>query len=150
GVWLDRWSFERRGELGPVVLDAAALSDAGLSASSLADSLRDNGDLRPTGLVTVRAPAILLTTASQFARWQGQLPAAVSAAIESAVIQGHDASGRFRTIPDWLGAGAEPHAFRRFQPQSGDWTDWESTEGEIAEAPIVVSSSVLAIAGLTL
>ncbi|MCI0456536.1 MAG: hypothetical protein L0Z62_06100, partial [Gemmataceae bacterium] len=173
GEALDLLALEAAQEQEVLVLDAVALDEAGLrpetpfpaapegAAAELAAPLWES-----LGLVYVSCrPAALLTTLRQFETWQTsagpERPLAVSVenAIAEAVAQGHDSSGRFRVVTDWLreneerGAkGAWPAAVLDLQAAL-PWTAWEPRAAATGEEKLfvvrqeVVPGVALALAG---
>lgn len=108
-------------DVGPLVVDARSLREAGLLATTSlppeADARTSSGSLRASavappweavGLVHIPCPAApLLTTRRQAEAWAAlgaSPPSAVALAVEEVAARGHDMSGRFRSIPDWLEA----------------------------------------------
>src|SRR5262249_24474687 len=112
-----------------LVLDAAALREAGLGPGH---RFRVDGggpdraseaegaalpSLGPLDLVYVPCrPAPLVTTRRQWHTWRrvagagadpdSAVPPSVAGAVADAAALGHDDSGRFRTVADWLGSPA--------------------------------------------
>jgi hypothetical protein len=149
-----RLAFEGLADQGEVlVLDSGALAEAGLSpgqsfqvpASQTAqepDPEEASGgpalaSLQPLGLVYVPCrPAPLVTTNRQWQAWQhsgargevenGPVPESVARAVSSATVNGHDSSGRFRTVVDWLGhPGPGPALDLAPVDAVAAWVDWE-------------------------
>ncbi len=151
GAWLERWTFEHRELVGAIVLDADALAEAGLRPSS-AIELKNNPNAIWTLLGLTPAPEELplLTTQRQMARWAAGIPADVASAIADAVNHGHDSSGRFTTVPDWLASADNHSKSSGFDSRTEGWTDWEAVSGPTTDDPILVETSVLTIFGLAI
>lgn len=104
-------------EYGPLVIDAAALRQAGIDSSTpLTRTKRGRNDTpwSSLGLVDIACPAgLLLTTRRQQSAWEavggtpGRAPLAVEQAAEQAVRDGHDRTGRFVIATDWV-TGQDP------------------------------------------
>jgi hypothetical protein len=169
GEVLHRLAFEQLKGQVALVLDAQAVRDAGLGSSSVLPA--DPGhpsEARPLGknwdLVYVLCPgAALLTTATQRNTWGTvPLPAAVEEAVLEATAYGQDASGRFRSVADWLRDQdpAQPSPIRLpayLLPDqvSGEsyagWTTWEPAAGAQSDAILwVVRYEVVPFIGLGL
>jgi hypothetical protein len=174
-------------EGGPLVVDTLALRAAGLSpdrtflvgagprpaAAGPEQAGPPLASLEPLGLICVLfRRAAVLTTLRQGRDWQ-QLhrgssvtetgPLADAAA--EAAGHGHDASGRFRTVTDWLDARPQRGGPRAAAGGEGDslletlppadalvsWTDWEEMTAASPGAPLrVVRASLPAGLGLGL
>jgi hypothetical protein len=167
-----------------LVLDTAALEESGLSAGTTFRVGKGDesalASLRPLDLVYVPCrPAPLVTTRRQWRAWQQGLgdpaeddpdldslvPESVTAAVATALADGHDLSGRFRTVLDWLnrqesGVRSQEPGVRRQEssgrpssltPDSVTWVDWEvTTGGEAEEALWVVRAGVPSAGGFVL
>jgi hypothetical protein len=167
GPTLEALVFEHLTKV-PVVVDAEALSAAGLSmGSSFAKSGVPIGeDPWSRGqLIFVPTPAgLLLTTRSQWQQWGGgdyAGPGALTDAIAQAVQTGHDSAGRLFTAAQWLRGGIYqpamlpgavptpaallPHSF------GPDWTVWDATAAAQAPQSLVVIRPVsIHLAGIVL
>jgi hypothetical protein len=156
--------FDGLREQGALVLDVTALREAGLSpATPLPPPVGAPEEARAfwerMGLVPVACRAgALLTTRRQAKAWRDALGpdlplgAFLTEPVAEAIAAGHESSGRFRTVADWLqirtGAGAagerraettapaEPWLPEALGP---DWSQWEAVPGaETTEALTVV------------
>src|SRR5205823_2328401 len=128
-----------------LIVDAVALREAGLRPETPIPAVPEGSTpetgaplWESLGLIYVPCrPAALLTTRRQLETWQngsasGQpLSASVEDALAEAVAQGHDRSGRFRAVADWLRAN-DQHGMRSAAPASLldlqsalPWTTWE-------------------------
>jgi hypothetical protein len=138
---------------GRLVIDSAALREAGVGAESLLaiDPPDGNSDQSPPwealGLSAVKAgPASLLTSTARARLWGtgGDPPALVIAAADEALSNGHDASGHYRTASDWIrhaAAEAREGATESIPdpgPSLAPWTEWEPAAGVADDATIVV------------
>jgi hypothetical protein len=181
-----------------LVLDAAALEDAGLHPGSTfrpgqAARVGETegpalASLAPLELVYVPCrPAPLVTTRRQWQAWQqagrgpwGEstssqdaaddareveelVPESVTSAVVAALTDGHDLSGRFRTVEDWLNhqeSGIRSQESARSPSSLGpdswlltpdSWVDWEVVAGVEAEETLwVVRTGVPSAGGLVL
>jgi hypothetical protein len=130
-----------------IVVDAAALAEAGLGPTSALPpptAAREQASAPFwEGLGLVHVPchaAALLTTRQQAERW-GALAGGTSTptrdveeAVRQAVLQGHDLSGRFVDARRWLAGGEGSAGFSREGTRLGDqgpgWTEWEFAPDE--------------------
>src|SRR5262249_35808676 len=143
------------------VLDVHAFRAAGLQTeTALAPRPAADSGGRTTlppawealGIIFVPCRAApLLTTRQQLAMWQSatgttSLPAGIDQAVAEAANFGHDNSGRFRTVLDWLQVQnqAEPNAAQHalpgelWNPLGMGGTDWEPLAGSVDEALLVI------------
>jgi hypothetical protein len=144
GEALDRLVFEQLRDQEMLVLDAWALREAGLGPATPLPA-PEGATPAPglfwerLGLVHVPCPAApLLTTRRQLDAWEtaggpgGPLAPSVREAVAEAVAHGHDQSGRFRVLADWLEGtppgppGTPPLLAQAIGP---DWTEWEPLPG---------------------
>jgi hypothetical protein len=160
-----------------LVLDAAALREAGLTpASAFTPGEAAGGDALPAPLfgplglayLPCRA-APLLTTRHQQGLWQAAsgddrpVSGAIEQAVAEAVAHGRDSSGRFQTAAYWLGARgpageeaegatpAGPVATLSSDSYGAGWTEWEALPGAGADgAVVVVRQAGVRSLGLTL
>ncbi len=172
GAALNRLDLDSLRGQTALVLDAEALRAAGLRPDTpLPPGSRPvpAGEGPPVweewGLVYVFCPgAALLTTRQERDSWPDDMGQTrpVSASIDQAVLEaaafGHDGSGRFRTVGDWL-SGSDPAAVARpagpGRPDSvdggADGTAWAPLAGaEDAETLWVVSQDLTLLLGLAL
>ncbi|MGE3807009.1 MAG: hypothetical protein AB7K24_20285 [Gemmataceae bacterium] len=143
-----------------IVVDAEALERQELTpAIVLAVSKRPPQGQTPAaqlsawtdlGLICVPAgQAFVLTTRKQLDRWLREgsahkIPDSLEEAVAAAVRHGHDPSGRFRSVPDWLRAeeyspprpGNAP-GLERFDFGS-NWLEWEPRADHLDDAGILV------------
>src|SRR5262249_10559099 len=155
GKALDRLAFDHLKDQR-LILDGRALRNAGLRPSTLLDSAvwapadakaSPAAPWEAVGLLYVPCQAgPLLTSRQQLAGWQAGcggsslLPAGIEEAVAEAVAFGHDRSGRFRTVPDWLQLydqgepSAEQAAWTHplWNPLSAGGTEWEPLPGGAA------------------
>jgi hypothetical protein len=180
GDALESLAFETLRGREPLVLDAAALREAGLGPQTPflpgpGTETRRPGDKETRrqgdgelaglpwedlGLVDVPGgAAALLTTRRQREAWQdttglgSALPAAIEEAIAEAAVHGQDRSGRFRGVADWLreAESGGPNAASSPEPLPMSWgTEWEPLAGAPEEALVVVRQDVVAGAALAL
>jgi hypothetical protein len=174
---LERLAFEFLQDQGPIIVHASALREAGIGPET---PLRVNpatpGQEMPLwenlGLVYVPFRAgPLLTTRRQWQLWQTEAGradvagAALENTVAAAVARGHDVSGHFRTVSDWLRSMADrtPGAgdgrsgaleaiaeFSSYDLLPG-WTEWESLAGSSAEEGVlVIRRDAVTTAGLGL
>jgi hypothetical protein len=162
---------------GPVVVDTAALREAGLGPNAAfppSDAAGPDGLppplFAPLGLTYLPSRAApLLTTRHQQELWQAAVgdarpvSGALAQAIAEAAAHGRDSSGRFQTVAYWLGARgpagedtatatlAGPVAALGADSFGAAWTEWEQLPGAAAEDELVVvhQGGVLAL-GVTL
>ncbi|MBL8797835.1 MAG: hypothetical protein JNM56_28315 [Planctomycetia bacterium] len=152
GRAVERFDFEFLKNFS-LIVDAEALQAAGvtpnslLSASAWERAPRAGQSPPPPwaslGLVCVPCRAApLLTTRQQLASWQssaasGVPGAGVQEALAEALAFGHDRSGRFRTVADWLhqgerqvgGTGGAGEWASSFGPLGNDECEWELLAG---------------------
>jgi hypothetical protein len=171
---IDRLAFRFLRDRAALVLDTAALTEAGLAANTAVPLSGPEGQppWEAVGLVVVPArTAVLVTTRSQLDAWQhagtdvglsallpaagesagdGPVPAAVERALAAAVAAGQDPSGRFQAALLWL------------RPESGDdrpaatapgldlpaWTEWEPVPGAESASLLVLTTASVTAAGL--
>jgi hypothetical protein len=170
GDLLDRLTVEELQRQEAVVVDAAALAEAGLGPDT---PLGDAGAASPPAgrwerlgleILPCRA-ALLLTTRRQLERWQAATPRSsrlaeqIPAAVAEAAANGHDLGSRFQSLGDWLARESGPEGRRvagELSPvlpiQLGnDWTEWEADPGETPQDTLVlVREDLLPGLGLTL
>lgn len=176
GDLLDQLTVEQLQRQEPLVVDAAALAEAGLSPNTrltAAPLESEGGAANPPinawerlGLdIAPCRSALLLTTRHQLERWQaGTAPTGgpaegVPQAVAEAESRGHDVGDRFQSLGEWLAGGT---GLGRRQVESGssdigsirlgnDWTEWEADAGESpAGTLVVVRADVLPGLGMTL
>lgn len=167
GQALDSLLQEQLKDQMRIIVDAAALAEAGVGPTSTLPAAAEPADQAPAlpweglGLVHVSCrAAALLTTRQQAERWgviggPGPSPARdVEEAVRQAVREGHDVSGRFLDARRWL-AGSEGSAgFSRDGTGLGDrgpgWTEWEFEPGEEQQHVWVVRHDLAPALGLVL
>jgi hypothetical protein len=147
---------------GRLVVDDEALNEAGvdgelfLTLEPFDGTVEQNRPWEALGLAAVGAgPAPLLTTAARTRQWTrpDDPPDGVKAAVADALANGHDASGHFRTAPDWIRHGAERaregggEALPDFGPALTPWTEWEPLAGAADDATLVVVRRDRVLAG---
>jgi hypothetical protein len=150
-------AFDYLKDREPLVLDTVALDAAGLVPATPI-----NGGKPPTlatfSLVHVPCrPALLLSTPQQVRTWPAAAPeemasASIVEAVAEAVQHGHDRTGRFRTVADWLeesaSAGLADAGGPLAPPAALAGTEWEALPGrETGETLVVVRRGPLS--GLT-
>jgi hypothetical protein len=145
GEVLSYLAFDYLKEQGPLVLDALALAEAGMVPTTPLDPEKPT-TLPGLGLVHVPCRAApLLSTPQQVRTWSpvvvqvGPPSAAVTEAVAEAVRNGHDRTGRFRTVADWLEdgeSGDPPDSLA--SPAASGWTGWEPLPGAAADDALVV------------
>lgn len=169
GEALERVASDPSGEHDPLVIDALALEEAGLTAATPLAVPADPGKEAPPfwealGLAYVPCrPAPLLTTRRRRDAWlaaghgAGAVPPSVEAAVAEAAANGHDTSGRFLWAVAWArrgaalarppAAGASP-----FDARPG-WTEWEPVAGTddggltaVRREPVRAAGIALAVA----
>lgn len=164
GEVLERLAYEHLvGE--PLVLDAEALRQAGLTGHSLPPATTDRAahPWEAFGLVHVPCPeAPLLTTRQELEDWRGAarlaqnreraatpLSASLQDAVADAAARGHDDSGRFRLATEWLrgqdeyvrrtGTGAASSLQATLGALHAEyWTEWEPLAGADGEGTFIV------------
>jgi hypothetical protein len=171
GKALERLAFDHIKDQ-PLILDGRALRNAGLRPSTLLNASAwepaDGGSTlaapwEAVGLIYVPSQAgPLLTSRRQLVGWQttvggnSQLPAGIEEAVAEAVAFGHDRSGRFRTVPDWLQLydqgepSAEQAAWTHpmWNPLAAGGTEWEPLPGNpVPTALLVVHSDAALVTG---
>jgi hypothetical protein len=159
GDALDHLVFENLRDEPPLVLDATGLRAAGLgphtplphkSGTSAGTALMPFWE--SVGLTYVPcSEAPLLTTEQELRSWRSTygtapLVGSLANAVGEARRFGHDSSGRFRTVPDWL--RSEARVARTADPAvtngplaetpTADGTEWEALTGSEAGAPLLV------------
>jgi hypothetical protein len=165
---LERLAFELLEEPSSVVVHASALREAGIGPETpLQINPAKPGQEAPLwenlGLVYVPCRAApLLTTRRQWELWQADadgawaIGAAREDAVVAAVARGHDVSGRYRTVSDWLRSVEDPSPGTRTGAGAGSsydllpgWTEWESVPGDVAEDNLlVIRKEAMTTAGL--
>jgi len=169
GEALERMACDASTDHDPLVIDALALEEAGLTQQTLlaplAASARDGAPFwEALGLVQVPCrPAPLLTTQRRRDAWQaaghdaGAVPPAVEAAVAEAAANGHDTSGRFQWAAAWArrspSVGRSPAGPWLFDASVPGWTEWEPVAGAgadtalttIRRAPIRAAGIALAV-----
>lgn len=159
----------------PLVVDAQAFRAAGLKpATPLGPKAWEPGE-SATGLAAPwealsigyvpSRPAALLTTRARLAVWQmtAANEALVHGRLEEAVAEaaafGHDSSGRFRTVPDWLQVydQGEPAALQPnpapdiWNPLGTGWTEWEPLAGgDSRNTLLVIHQDSVPLTGLVI
>ena len=149
GEALDRVACDAAGH-EPLMIDVAALADAGLTPATVPAWPADAGkDAAPfweaLGLVYVPCrPAPLLTTRRRREGWQaaggeaGAVPPVIEAAVAEAAANGHDTSGRFLWAVTWarcraaLPVSAADSSLA--DPPAPGWTEWEPVAGSEGDA----------------
>jgi hypothetical protein len=145
------------------LIDALALVEADVQPATPAPA-----GLEALGLVLAPIPGgQILTTPRQQSLWRsegpgnGALAAGIGEAMEQAIRWGRDATGRFRTLDDWLeSANRAPSALLAELGGDGPgWTAWEA-QAPRAELTVVrtghvaivgwLSAAILAVAGILL
>ncbi len=167
GEALEALTGDHPDEAAALVLDAAALEEAGLTPTTpLPPADRDGVPFwQALGLVHVPCRAApLLTTRRQSDDWRGgagDLPADVEEAVAEAVGRGHDVSGRFRRASAWArhGVGEAGGEDRRCLPSTlalgeveiAGGTEWEPVVGRgDGDVLTVVRPDAVAVAGMLL
>jgi hypothetical protein len=171
GEALDRLVLDHLRDQLTLVLDARSLREAGLGPltplpSSEGEAPRQDPFWERLSLVAIPCPgAALLTTRRQADAWvttsgTGRpLPRSVTDAVAEAVTHGHDGSGRFRIVADWLecanfgqrrapgeATGTPLPLAQVFGP---DWTEWEPVAGlPQGDALLVVRQGIFFPLGL--
>jgi hypothetical protein len=178
GAFLERLLLDHWKDRTPLVLDTQALGQGGLGPETVLpaeawERSHEPGSKRP-GALPVAAPweslglvyvpcraAPLLTSRRELQEWRGGISpvsASMEQAVAEAVLHGHDASGRFRTVLDWLPnegeRGKVPAGVEAGQlvPDSrgDDWTDWQPQAGADADSLLVVRQEAVPILGMVL
>jgi hypothetical protein len=166
---LERLAAGLRQDHGTLVLHAAALREAEISPdmpvriASPSSGQEDSPLWEAWGLMYVPCPsAPLLTTQrqaenwrSEIGKWRDTISEDVQGAVAEAACFGHDSSGRFRTVGDWVGSARNPREDGPPLLQASDlspgWTEWEPLACEQPEASLfVIRSRVVHAAGLML
>jgi hypothetical protein len=145
GDVLSYLAFDYLKDRGPLVLDAAAFAEAGLVPANPLNPAKTL-TLPALGLVHVPCrPAPLLSTAAQVRSWSpmtgqaGTPSAAITEAVAEAARLGHDRTGRFRTVADWLGDGAADALPDSLAPPAAPgWVGSEPLPGSAAADSLVV------------
>jgi hypothetical protein len=147
GEALERVACDASTEHDPLVIDALALEEAGLTpATPLAEPGKESAPFwEALGLVHVACrPAPLLTTWARRDTWQRAagresdvVPPSVEAAVAEAAAAGHDTSGRFVWALAWA-RGTVPAPRRAlgagpFDAAAPGWTEWAPLAG-VADA----------------
>src|SRR5262249_24146080 len=131
----------------PLVLDTDALRTLGLTADTPLAAPVAAVFWEPLGLTAVpTAGAYLLTSRRQSADWQTgglPVPGSAAAAVAEAAASGHDPSGRFRAVSDWLdlnpgvvSTDALPELV--LHGPSPNWSAWESPPDLPTEPTVTV------------
>ena len=171
GTVLERLAIDQRKDR-PLVVDSLALQAAGIRRSTALGAKAWEGAGAATllagpweaaGLVHIGCrPAPLLTTRQQLAAWKtapGMVVASRSLedAVAEAAAEGHDRSGRFRTIIDWLQlpdaveGGSDGNGPVALPGLESGVTEWEPLAGADAGAPLtVVRQDMVPVVGLVL
>jgi hypothetical protein len=135
-------AFAYLGEMHPLVLDASALSRAGVGPRTPVPvrpaSAADDRTLpwEALGLVALPARAgVLLTSRAAAQRWSDDVPESIEQAMAAAAVAGRDPSGRFLAALEWL----QPV---RNRPAAGAplFPEGDSLEGWTAWAPVAGTS----------
>jgi hypothetical protein len=166
GPWLETFALDYLRDQPRLVLDSSALRDAGVTATAAVRQPAETPFWESAGLVYVPCRgAPLLTSRERWAGWQaegnpeGAVPVSIEHAVAEAARAGHDVSGRFRTVNDWLrGGDAEPAAAPMLlsaglMPQGldPDATAWEPLAGpEYSGAIVIVRDRIVPSVGLAL
>jgi hypothetical protein len=168
GEALERVACDAAGR-EPLVLDVAALDDAGLTPAAVptwpADAGKDTPFWEALGLVYVPCRAApLLTTRRRQDGWKaaggdaGAVPPAIEAAVAEAAANGHDSSGRFLWAVAWARRRAAAAADSALgDPLAPGWAEWEPVAGAeggaalttVRRAPVRAAGVALAAALLT-
>ncbi|MBY0522421.1 MAG: hypothetical protein K2R98_03445 [Gemmataceae bacterium] len=168
GPWLEMLAFDCMKDQAPLVVDVRAVRQAGATLSSRVRFVPDGNSALPfwetAGLVVVPCrSAPLLTSRQQLAAWQmtagDRRP--VGAGIETAVAEaagfGHDSSGRFRTVADWLrGRTNEQNTADPLTPSvvpaslGSETVEWECLAGpDYTDSVLVVRQSAVPLLGVS-
>jgi hypothetical protein len=163
GEALDRLAFDLPQDRWAVVVDAEALRDAGLGPDTPLPSPPAAPFWEGLGLVPVPFPtAAVLTTRRQEGAWRAADAGTESleAAVAEAVRNGHDRSGRFRDVADWLSPGtacghaaadaegaADPGPLAAAGP---GWAAWEPAAGDTGDGLWVVRTAAVPWLGVAL
>lgn len=187
GKALERLVFDHFKQQGSMVLDTAALCEAGLgpttplpleadAAHAAAADGRAGSPAAPSqvppfweslGIAYLPCrPAPLLTTRQEAGLWRTDHPGvestqvisdSIEAAVSEAVLHGHDRSGRFRTVADWLQGmeGGSPYpetSFLRSLPEQvgPDWTEWRPLAGMEQDTLLVIRHDLVPLLSLVL
>jgi hypothetical protein len=165
GSWLENLAINCLRDQPRLVLDCDALREAAVAPST---AVRQPNDAVPfweaVGLVYVPCRAgPLLTTRPRLVAWQATgtdgnpVPRSIEDAVAGAAHRGHDTSGRFRTVNDWLRGGdvdppnAPMLAASGLMPQGIDpgASAWEPSAGpEYNASVVVVHRGVAPVVGL--
>jgi hypothetical protein len=166
GSWLENLALHGLRDQPRLVLDCDALREAAVAPST---AVRQPNDAVPfweaAGLVYVPCRAgPLLTTRPRLVSWQATAnadnpaPRSIEDAVADAAHRGHDTSGRFRTVNDWLRGGdvdppnAPMLAAAGLMPQGIDAraSAWEPSAGPDYDAAlVVVRQGVAPVIGVT-
>jgi hypothetical protein len=124
-----------------VFVDSVAASAAGLHPSDTISGANLGDSLRARGLVIVPCDGgHLLTRPDDVSRWAAGAewdaphPRSVVVALAEAADRGRDASGRFRTLDDWSGAGPDDVDALAAPP---GWSVWEEHRGAANDLTLV-------------
>jgi hypothetical protein len=168
-------AFEYLGERFPLVVDTAALREAGLSpASAIPCSGGDQSPWEAAGLAVLPAGGpTLMTTLQQLRTWGWRLPGAphgqdqgrhmpapvaeaVGRAVGRAVGFGQDPSGRFRNALVWLWTGADARPDGETDPPLASglgmsvWARWEPVAGTDDDALTIVHAGRVSCSAIVL
>jgi hypothetical protein len=155
GDTLERLVLDRLQDQEVLVLDVEALREAGLGPETPLPAKADGEAGRPfweaAGLIHLPCRAApLLTTRRQAEAWQyaaghaTALSPSLAQAVAVAVLFGHDRSGRFATVVDWVSAGtaaddpALPPPRLVPEPVGAGWTAWEPLAGTPGDESLLV------------
>jgi hypothetical protein len=166
GEALERVACDAAVEHEPLVIDTAALEEAGLTSGTVLAWPVDAGkDAAPfweaLGLVHVPCrPAPLLTTRRRLDDWKAAggdaetVPPSIEAAVAVAAVNGHDTSGRFLWAVSWARRRAPTARFvgsSLFGPVTPGWTEWEPVAGSEVDAELTtVRRAPVRAAGIAL
>jgi hypothetical protein len=154
GEALERLVFDQAEDQEALVLDTEALREAGLGPATPLPAPPARGPFwEAVGLVHLPCRAApLLTTRRQAEAWQyaarkgtALSPSLVQAVAET-VLFGHDRSGRFATVTDWLAAPVDEDGARAAspaeplvpEPVGRCWTAWEPLAGTADDQALLV------------
>lgn len=166
GPELERLVIEQLRDQDVLIVDMEALQAEGIDPGAPLPAATNGDAPRPfweeLGLVVLPCSSgPLLTTRRQALAWQSSAGEALVQAVAEAVLHGHDRSGRFADVPDWLqraasgetGEAGETLLAQRLVPETPGpgWTEWEPLAGTVNEETLlIVRQDALPGVGITL